>query len=126
LQRIKPEKFNHDWVEKIDNWWLCRDEGEGMFCIICKKHGVTNPQNKTDKFSGVASDRFKSDAIETHRKSRRHRSALEVEMIARMSIFHKEFVEKKRNRNISLRESLFNSIFFNERALAKQKLLATH
>ena len=53
------------------------------------KHGVTNPQNKTDKFSGVASDRFKSHAIETHRKSGRHKSALEAEMIARMSIFHR-------------------------------------
>ena len=43
----------------------------------------------------MASDRFKSDAIETHRKSGRHRSALEAEMIARMSVFHKEFGEKK-------------------------------
>ena len=43
LQRIKPKKFNHDWVERIDNWWLCHVEGERMFCIICKKHGVTNP-----------------------------------------------------------------------------------
>ena len=46
LQRINSKKFNHDWVEKIHNWWLCHVEGEGMFCIICKKHGVTNPQNK--------------------------------------------------------------------------------
>lgn len=97
-----------------------------MFCIICKKHGVTNPHNKTDKFSGVASDRFKSDAIETHRKSGRHRSALEAEMIARMSIFHKEFVEKKES-EISVLEKVFSTAyFFNERVLAKQKILATH
>ena len=37
LQRIKPKKFNNDWVEKINNFWLCHVEGEGMFCIICKK-----------------------------------------------------------------------------------------
>ena len=50
LQRIKHKKFNHDWVEKIDNWWLCNVEGEGMFCIICKKHGVTNPRTKLTNF----------------------------------------------------------------------------
>ena len=126
LQRIKPKKFNHDWVEKIDNWWLCHVEGEGMFCIICKKHGVTNPQNKTDKFSGVASDRFKSDAIETHRKSGRHRSALEAEMIGRMSIFPQRVRGEKRDRNISLRKAFSTAYFFNERVLAKQKILATH
>ncbi|PFX25827.1 putative RNA-directed DNA polymerase from transposon BS [Stylophora pistillata] len=111
LQRIKPKSFNHDWVEKLDNWWLCYVEGEGMFCIICKKQGVTNPQNKTDKFSGVASDRFKSDAIETHRKSGRHKSALEVEMISIMSVFHKEFVEKKET-EISLLEKGFSTAYF--------------
>ena len=67
-----------------------------MYCIICKEHGGTNPQNKTEKFTGVASDRFKSDAIETHNKSGRHKSALEAEMISRMSVFHKELVEKKK------------------------------
>ena len=119
LQRIKPKKFNHGWVENIDNWWLCHVEGEGMFCIICKKHRVTNPQNKTDKFSGVASDRFKSDAIETHRKSGRHRSALEAEMIARMSIFHKEFVEKKET-EISVLETAY---FLMKEYLPNRKFL---
>ena len=76
-----------------------------MFCIICKKHGVTNPQKKTDKFSGVASDQFKSDAIEMHRKSGHHKSALKAKMISRMSIFHKEFVEKKET-EISVLEQL--------------------
>ena len=90
-----------------------------MFCIICKKHGVTNPQNKTDKFSGVASDRFKSDAIETHRKSGRHRSALEAEMIARMSIFHKEFVEKKET-EISVLETAY---FLMKEYLPNRKFL---
>ncbi|PFX25821.1 Zinc finger protein 862 [Stylophora pistillata] len=111
LRRIKPKSFNHDWVEKLDNWWLCYVEGKGMFCIICKKQGVTNPQNKTDKFSGVASDRFKSDAIETHRKSGRHKSALEVEMISIMSVFHKEFVEKKET-EISFLEKAFSTAYF--------------
>ena len=37
LRRIKQKKFNREWVEKIENWWLCHVEGEGMFCIVCKK-----------------------------------------------------------------------------------------
>lgn len=82
-----------------------------MFCIICKKHGVTNSQNKTDKFSGMASERFKSDTIETHRKSGHNRSALEAEMTARMSIFHKEFVEKK-EAEISVLEKAFSTEYF--------------
>ena len=68
---------------------------------------------------------FKLHALEMHRKSGCHKSTLEAEMIARMSIFHR-VGGGKRNRNISLKENLFGSIFFNERVLAKQKILATH
>ena len=71
------------------------------------KHGVTNPQNKTDKCSGVASGRFKSHAIETHRKSGRHKSALEAEMSARMS----EFVEEKET-EISVLKKAFSAAYF--------------
>ena len=53
------------------------------------------------------------------------RCALEAEMIARMSFFHR-VRGGKRNRNISLKESLSAAYFFNERVLAKQKILATH
>lgn len=67
-----------------------------MFCIFCKKHGVVNPQNKTDKFTAAASDRFKSDAIETHKKSGRHQSALEREIMSRMSVSTKRFWRKRR------------------------------
>ena len=65
------------------------------------KHGVTNPQNKTDKCSGVAPGRFESHAIETHRKSGRHKSAL------RMS----EFVEEKET-EISVLKKAFSAAYF--------------
>ena len=74
------------------------------------KHGVTNPQNKTDKFCGVASNRFKSHAIETHRKSGCHKSALEAEMIATMSIFHRVRGEKKTE--ISVLKKAFSAAYF--------------
>ena len=50
------------------------------------------------------------DAIETRRQSGHYKSALEAEMISRMSIFHKIFVEKKRNWSICLTKSFFNSV----------------
>ena len=76
------------------------------------KHGVTNLQNKTDKFSGVASDRFKSHAIETHRKSERHRNALEAEMIARMSMSHR-VRGRKRNPQKSVLKKAFSAAYFS-------------
>ena len=68
-----------------------------------------SPEQKWQIF--WASDQFKSHAIETHRKSGRHKSALEAEMIATMSIF-RTVRGGKRNWNISLKESLLGSIFF--------------
>ena len=85
--------------------------GQGMFCIICKKHGVVNQQNKTDKFTAAPSDRFKSDAIETHKKSGRHQSASERAITSRMSVFHKEILEKKET-EVSVLEKTFSTVYF--------------
>lgn len=64
-----------------------------MFCIICKKHEVTNPQNKIHKYYWNAQE------------IGAHKSALEAEMISRMSIFHKEFVEKKETEISALKKA---------------------
>ena len=79
-------------LRKLTTGGLSHVEGQGMLCIICKNHGVVNPQNKTDKFTAVASDRFKSVATETHKKTGHHQSALEGEIVSRMSV---EMLEKK-------------------------------
>ena len=75
-----------------------------MYSIICCKHGVTNPQNKTDK---VASDQLKSDLIKMHKKSRDHKS----EMISIMSVFHKELVGKKET-EVSVFKKAFSTAYF--------------
>lgn len=72
---------------------------------------MVNPQNKTDKFTAAASDRFKSDAIETHKKSGRYQSALEREIMSRMSVFHKEILEKKETQ-VSVFEKTFSTAYF--------------
>ena len=72
---------------------------------------MVNPQNKTDKFTAAASDRFKSDAIETHEKSGCHQSALEREIMSRLSVFHKEILEKKET-EVSVLEKIFSTASF--------------
>ena len=86
---------------------------------------MTNPQNKSDKFTGVASDRFKTYAIETHNKSGCHKSAVEAELILKNVSFPQGGGRKKRNRNICARESIFNSLFSYERVFTKQKISST-
>ena len=73
----------------------------------------------TDNFSGVASDRFKSHAIETHRKSGCHKSPLEAEMIARMS----EFVEEKETEISVLKKALSAAYFLMKEYLPNRKFL---
>ncbi|KAJ8319047.1 hypothetical protein KUTeg_004138 [Tegillarca granosa] len=48
------------------NWWLSFVEGEGLFCIICRKHGGKNRQNQSLKFSQQPCVRFHKDAFDTH------------------------------------------------------------
>lgn len=124
IERIKPKKFSHDWVENIDNWWLCHVEGQGMFCIICKKHGVVNRQNKTDKFTAAASDRFESDAIETHKKIRAPSECFRKRDNVKNVCFPQRDFGEKGDRSICFRENLFNSLFSDERVFVKQKISA--
>lgn len=63
-------------------------------------------------------DWFKLDVIETYRKLGCYRSVLEVEMIVRMFIFYKEFVEKKEIEILVL-EKVFSIVYF----LMKEYLL---
>ena len=43
-------KFQHSWLNKCvttEMWWPVYGEGEGLFCLLCKKHDTSNPQNKS-------------------------------------------------------------------------------
>lgn len=103
LKRIKcrgtgKDCFNHQWLldpalsycEKTGYFWLLYEEGVGMFCLICKKHNKINLQNKSSKFNIEASVRFKRTAVLEHGNSQQHKSAVEAELIRRVSVFHKE------------------------------------
>ena len=72
----KKDKFQHKWLfeanvfcEKTGLTWLVFIEGEGMYCLICKKHKLTNQQNKSDIFNEKPSIRYKTTAINEHAQS---------------------------------------------------------
>ena len=96
IARLKQQKkkYIHTWHQEKENWWLCFVEGEGMFCLLCKKHAIKTVQNKEESaFTQTASMQLKYDALKVHRDSDRHRKAVSQELLQRMSVFHKEVVE---------------------------------
>ena len=56
-------------------------EGEGMYCLICKKYKCTNQQNKSDIFNEKPSVRYKTTAINEHGQSQKHSAAISCEMM---------------------------------------------
>ena len=100
LKRIKcrgtrKDCFNHQWLldpalsycDKIGYFWPLYEEGVGMFCHMCKS---TRSIYKTrSKFNIEASVRFKRRAVLKHGNSEQHKSAVEAELIRRVSVFHK-------------------------------------
>lgn len=73
--RIKTTKkrhmFNHSlifdknlaYVSKTQLWWLVFVEGEGQYCLVCKKFDSKNPPNKKEFFSAEPSTRLKKDCL---------------------------------------------------------------
>lgn len=58
LRQLKRNMFNHNLIfkkdlaysPKVHMWWLVSIEGEGQYCLICKKFESKNPQNKKEFF----------------------------------------------------------------------------
>lgn len=92
------DRFQHSWItdEKLshslatDINWLVYLEGQGMFCILCRKHGTSNSQNKSKKFNLEPAVRFKRKAVEEHANSQQHKAAIEGELLSRVSAFQSQ------------------------------------
>lgn len=108
-KRLLPKKFNHNKL--IDYWWLSFVEGQGMYCILCKKHNMKHTLNKRDVFVYTPATRFLEDALKVHASSHMHKSAIETEMVHKLSVFHTE-VCKKANVESSLYEKVFSTVYF--------------
>ena len=70
-------------------------EGNGVYCILCRKHNAHSTQNKQEKFASEPSVRFKTSALSGHLKSNTHSKVVELEQTQRGSIFQKEVTNRK-------------------------------
>ena len=118
----KTDKFQHEWLFKENVYcqktglrWLVSVEGEGMYCLICKKYKCMNQQNKSDVFNEKPSVRYKTTAINEHGQSRKHSAAISCEMMNRVSVFQKELDERQK-----VNDSVLFKVFYSIYWLAKE------
>ena len=68
------EKFHHSWLgnksisfcQQTAMFWPVYIEGEGFYCLLCKKHQTANAQNKEVKFTMEPSVRIKEQSLKSH------------------------------------------------------------
>ena len=94
-------KFQHSWLQKrslsfcdtTEVWWPAYVEGEGLYCLLCKKHDTFNPQNKSKIFNKEPCKRFRPEALADHLQTTQHKNAVAAEMLQRVSCFQKTLNE---------------------------------
>jgi len=126
IARLKQhkKKYIHTWHQEKANWWLCFVEGEGMFCLLCKKHAIKTVQNKEESaFTQTASMRLKYDTLKVHRDSDRHCKAVNQELLQRMSVFRKEVVKQKETAKEVLEKAFSVAYFLAKEHVAIRKFL---
>ena len=79
-------------------FWLVYEEGQGMFCFLCKKHNTENAKHKSKAYNSMPIVLFKKSAVKHHCTSHQHKDVIEAEMLSRISLFHKEMSEKEKVR----------------------------
>ncbi|XP_052241120.1 zinc finger protein 862-like isoform X2 [Dreissena polymorpha] len=126
-QRLIPKKFQHNWMT-AKRWWLCYIEGEGMYCLPCRKYGMKHPQNQKEVFAATPSVRMKINAMNVHSTCNLHTAALDSAVMQKSSIFEKEIIKKHESENIVL-EQVFATAYFQMKSfIANQHFipLLTH
>ncbi|WAR01825.1 ZN862-like protein, partial [Mya arenaria] len=90
-------KCQHCWLDKKISycnktgvWWAIYVEGDGLYCLLCRKHDCFNPQNKSKAFNKVASTRYRVEALTDHVQTQQHKNAVTTELLQRVSCFQKE------------------------------------
>ena len=98
-------------------WWLVYIEGEGQYCLICKKFDSKNPQNKKEVFSAEPSTRLKKECLEEHIATKRHRDAITAILMNRLSVFQKE-LDHNAEVQVGVNERVFYCLYW----LAKEEI----
>ena len=98
LNEQSIDRFQYQWKMEDDLTyssntgvnWLIYQEGQGMFCLLCRKHGTLNNQNKSKKYNLEPAVRFKWKTVEDHANSQQHAAAITAELLSRVSTFEEE------------------------------------
>ena len=129
LSSRSRDKFAHSWLsdkslsfcQTTGVFWLVYEEGQGMFCFLCKKHNTENKKNKSKAYNATPSVRFKKSAIKDHSASQQHKDAIEAEMLSRVSLFHKEITEKEKVKDTVLMNAFLAAYWIAKEEIANRK-----
>ena len=102
-------------------FWLVYEEGQGMYCFLCKKHNTENAKNKSKVDNSTPSVRFKKSALKDHSTSQQHKDAIEAEMLSRVSQFHKEVTEKEKVKDAVLLNAFLVAYWLAKEEIANRK-----
>lgn len=125
-------RFKHEWIldrgvgycEKTGLWWLVYEEGNGMFCLLCRMHDCENPFNHQKKFNQVPAIRFKKSALigkDGHSGSQQHEIAIQRELNKRVSFFHKEFETQLQTKDSALHHAVMSAYWLAKEEIANRK-----
>ena len=120
--------FNKDvaYCQKTGLWWLLYEEGNGMFCLLCRIHDCENPFNHQKKFNQVPAARYKKSALagkDGHSSSQQHEMAIEREHTGneRASYFHKEFETQQQTKDSVLYNAFLSAYWLARKEIANCK-----
>ena len=84
---------------------------------------MKNAQNKSQTFIETPSKRLKEDSLKIHMASAAHSSAVEADLLQRMSAFHHEVVEKNEVQTTVLQNVFATAFFLMKEFIANRKLI---
>ena len=104
-------------------WSICYVENHGFFSVLCKKHNITNSQNKSQTFIKSPSKKLKEHSLKTHMALTVHSSAIQADLLQRMSVFHENYIEKNEVHTIVLQNVFATAFFLMKEFIANRKLI---
>ena len=98
-------------------------EGDGLYCILCKKHDMINPRNESSVFPEESSKRLRKGTLIDHVKSKMHQDAKSSEVLNRVSCFQKEIDHRESVNEEVLFQAFYSFYFLAKESIANCKIL---
>ena len=128
----KRDKFQHtgSWLNKrsmsfcvtTEMWWPVYVEGEGLFCLLCKKKNTANSQNKSKVFNKEPCKRFRPEEFEDRCRTSQHMNAVSAEMLRRVSVFQRTLDEPRNSHGRCAVEDVHSCVLDHEKELPNHKI----